>query len=261
MTKETLYLLLADVDEGYVDAAHAPVKKAGCPWIKWVAVAACLGLILAGPRIFITDTADPTWPPSPSDPPQDVKPTVLPAPPPQAVQPPNNDFNSPEELLALQQATEGSEAEYLAYFESLNIFSDTDHLFSTQEGGREFISWLRSMPLPCRRDSDKTFHALYYYTKGNAKGFELFYDVAGIRYKLHCMDARYATKLEGESVATVSIGEYSFDLYEMEYGIGRRLFGNCYVGEQVLCIWINTTDPAQVDFSGFYLGDLLESFS
>ena len=47
----------------------------------------------------------------------------------------------------------------------------------------------------------------------------------------------------------------------MKFGNGRRLFGNCFVGDTVLRIWINTTDVSKVDFSGFYLGDLLDSFS
>lgn len=117
------------------------------------------------------------------------------------------------------------------------------------------------MPLPCRKDAEETFDSLYYYTQGKVKGFELLYDIDGIRYKLHCMDARFAPSLDGESVATVSIGESSFDLHEMDYGSSRRLFGNCYAGDYVLCIWVNTTAPQQVDFSGFYLGDLIESFS
>ena len=82
-----------------------------------------------------------------------------------------------------------------------------------------------------------------------------------LRYNLFCMDAASAPALEGEIVGTASIDGHRFDLYEMEFGSSMRLFGNCFVGDTVLRIWVNTTDVSKVDFSGFYLGDLLESFA
>lgn len=253
MKQETLYEILADVDETYVEAAHAPKKKTTRSWGKGLVAAACIALILTAVWAIRQNSS--------SLPPIGTQPSDLPTKPPQAVQPPYNHFDSPGELLALYHATQGSEEEYAAYFESLNLYSDSTHFLSTLDGGKEFITWLRSMPLPYRDDAAQSFVSLYYYTAGKIKGIEQFYDVNGIRYNLFCMDAQSAPSLEGESVATVAIGEYSFDLHEGDYGSSRRLFGNCFVGDYVIHIWINTTDPSEVDFSGFYLGDLVDALS
>lgn len=53
MTGAALYLLLADVDEHCVNAAYSPTKKSAQSWIKWIAAAACLCVILASllPRL------------------------------------------------------------------------------------------------------------------------------------------------------------------------------------------------------------------
>lgn len=48
MKKEELYDVLGDVNEIYVNEAHATAKKARSLWIKWIAIAACLCLVVAG---------------------------------------------------------------------------------------------------------------------------------------------------------------------------------------------------------------------
>ena len=252
MKQETLYEILADVDETYVEAAHAPKKKTTRSWGKGLAAAACMVLILTAAWVIRQQQSF-----TPNEPPQSFTPNE----PPQSVQPPYNHFDSTQELLALYHATQGSEEEYAAYFESLNLYSDTTHFLSTLGGGKEFITWLRSMPLPYRDDAAQSFVSLYYYTAGKIKGIEQFYDVNGIRYNLFCMDAQSAPSLEGESVATAAIDEYSFNLHEGDYGSSRRLFANCFIGDYVIHIWINTTDPSKVDFSEFHLGDLIDALS
>lgn len=260
MTNEMLYALIADVDESFVsEARNAPPKRSR----RWIAplAAACLVLVLlvglpghfeVMPSPTLPSDLIPTMPtfPEPTMPDIPLEPNA----------PLYNYFDSGDQLLALLQATKGSEEEYLSYIATLSA-PESGWILSTQAGGKEFIDWLRSTPLPCRADAEETFHALYYYTRGAIKGFELFYDIDGRRYNLFCMDADSAPVLEGECVGTVTLDGHSVDLYEMEYGTGTRLFGNCFVGEQVLRIWIDTTDIEQVDLSGFYLGDLLESFS
>lgn len=252
MTKETLYELIADVDGKYVlDARREPKKRQHRRWLApLAAAAACVALVLlVGLNGLFSPQPTPTDPYEPTKPPQPLTPPM------------HNHFNTPDELLALLQATQGSEEDYRAYTDSLNITGEINHPFSTQEGGKKLIAWMQSAALPCHKDAGETFHALYYYTRGDNLYFELFYDVNGLRYNLFCMDAASAPELEGDPVGTATLDGHSFDLHEMKFGNGRRLFGNCFVGDTVLRIWINTTDVSRVDFSGFYLGDLLESFS
>lgn len=250
MTKETLYELIADVDEKYVlDARKEPEKRQHRRWLApLAAAAACLALVLLvgmnglfSPQPTPTDPYDPTKPPQP-------------------VAPPYNHFDSAAELLALFHATQGSEEEYLAYIDTLPA-PESNWPFATQEGGKSWITRLQGTLLPCHADADETFHALYYYTQRDDLYFELFYDIDGLRYNLFCKDAASARKLDGQIVGTSTLAGHSFDLYEMEFGSSTRLFGNCFVGDYVYCIWVNTTDVSKVDFSGFYLGDLLDSFS
>ena len=249
MTKETLYELIADVDEQYVADARCEVRKPRRHWLTpLAAAAACLALVLlVGMNGLFTPQ------PTPTDP---YEPTKTPQP----VAPPYNHFDSAAELLALFHATQGSEEEYLAYIDTLPA-PESNWPFATQEGGKSWITRLQGTLLPCHEDGDKTFHALYYYTRGDSIYFELFYNIDGLRYNLFCLDAASAPEMEGDPVGTVMLDGHSFDLHEMKFGNGRRLFGNCFVGDTVLRIWVNTTDVSKVDFSGFYLGDLLESFA
>ena len=252
MTKETLYELIADVDEKYVlDARKEPEKRQHRRWLApLAAAAACLALVLlVGMNGLFTPQPTPTDPYEPTKTPQPLTPPM------------HNHFNTPDELLALLHAAQGSEEDYRAYTDSLNITGEINHPLSTQEGGKNLITWIQSTTLPCHKDGDKTFHALYYYTRGDSIVFELFYNIDGLRYNLFCLDAASARKLDGQIVGTSTLAGHSFDLYEMEFGSSTRLFGNCFVGDYVYCIWVNTTDVSKVDFSGFYLGDLLDSFS
>ena len=249
MTKETLYELIADVDEQYVADARVDIKKPRRQWLApLAAAAACLAMVLL---VFGNRLLMPLF--SPSDP---CDPTT----PPQPVAPLYNHFDSADELLALFHATQGSEEEYLAYIDTLPA-PESNWPFATQEGGKSWIARLQGTLLPCHADADKTFHALYYYTQGDDLYFELFYDIDGLRYNLFCMDAASARELDGRIAGTATLAGHSFDLHEMEFGNGRRLFGNCFVGNYVYCIWVDTTDVEKVDFSGFYLGNLLESFN
>ena len=250
MTNETLYELIADVDEKYVlDARKEPEKRQHRRWLApLAAAAACLALVLlVGMNGLFSPQHTPTDPYEPTKPPQPVA-------------PPYNHFDSAAELLALFHATQGSEEEYLAYIDTLPA-PESNWPFATQEGGKSWITRLQGTLLPCHADADETFHALYYYTRGDSIVFELFYNIDGLRYNLFCLDAASAPEMEGDPVGTVTLDGHSFDLHEMKFGNGTRLFGNCFVGNTVLRIWIDTTDISKVDFSGFYLGNLLESFS
>ena len=250
MTNETLYELIADVDEKYVlDARKEPEKRQHRRWLApLAAAAACLALVLlVGMNGLFTPQPTPTDPYEPTKPPQPVA-------------PPYNHFDSAAELLALFHATQGSEEEYLAYIDTLPA-PESNWPFATQEGGKSWITRLQGTLLPCHADADETFHALYYYTRGDSIYFELFYNINGLRYNLFCLDAASAPEMEGDPVGTVTLDGHSFDLHEMKFGNGTRLFGNCFVGNTVLRIWVDTTDVSKVDFSGFYLGNLLESFS
>ena len=250
MTNETLYELIADVDEKYVlDARKEPEKRQHRRWLApLAAAAACLALVLlVGMNGLFTPQPTPTDPYEPTKPPQPVA-------------PPYNHFDSAAELLALFHATQGSEEEYLAYIDTLPA-PESNWPFATQEGGKSWITRLQGTLLPCHADADETFHALYYSTRGDSIYFELFYNINGLRYNLFCLDAASAPEMEGDPVGTVTLDGHSFDLHEMKFGNGTRLFGNCFVGNTVLRIWVDTTDVSKVDFSGFYLGNLLESFS
>ena len=251
MTKETLYELIADVDEQYVADARCEVRKPRRHWLTpLAAAAACLALVLlVGMNGLFTTHPTPTDPYEPTKTPQPLTPPM------------HNHFNTPDELLALLHAAQGSEEDYRAYTDSLNITGEINHPFSTQEGGKNLIAHLQNTILPCHKNAAETFHALYYYTRGDSIYFELFYNIDGLRYNLFCLDAASAPEMEGDPVGTVTLDGHSFDLHEMKFGNGTRLFGNCFVGDTVLRIWINTTDVSKVDFSGFYLGDLLASFA
>ena len=49
MKKEQLYEVLGDINENYVNDAHMTAKKSAYPvWLKWVAMAACLCLVVYG---------------------------------------------------------------------------------------------------------------------------------------------------------------------------------------------------------------------
>lgn len=49
MKKEQLYEVLGDINENYVNDAHMTAKKSAYPiWLKWVAMAACLCLVVSG---------------------------------------------------------------------------------------------------------------------------------------------------------------------------------------------------------------------
>lgn len=66
MNKDQLYEAIGDINEEYICDAHKSVKKAPFAWLHWVAMAACLCLLLtaaiAAPRLFVrpNDPEQPT---------------------------------------------------------------------------------------------------------------------------------------------------------------------------------------------------------
>ena len=49
MKKEKLYEAIGEIDDNYINDAHLTAKKKSRPvWVKWVSMAACLSLIIAG---------------------------------------------------------------------------------------------------------------------------------------------------------------------------------------------------------------------
>jgi hypothetical protein len=61
---------------------------------------------------------------------------------------------------------------------------------------------------------------------------------------------------DGDVVATVQIGSISADLREVNYGNTKGLMAHFYVNDVVISMWIDTTDPSEVDLCGFFLSNI-----
>lgn len=216
---EKLIIALNEISEQYIDEA-AKYKKSRSTW--FAAVAAILIVAIAG--YLFKEHLSPNSSPS------------------QSIY-----FNSIEELQGLIDAAESSEEEYRAYAESLPFYYYGNALDSRQ-GAQEFAAFLDNLLLPCHSNS---FYALYYYP--STESVEVFYKVNGIRYQF--MSASSTPQFSGDPVITdVRIDDIAFDLYAND----QRLSGSFVLMDRIIQVTAITSDPDDIDFSGFYLGKILD---
>jgi len=117
--------------------------------------------------------------------------------------------------------------------------------------------WLQTNIVPCRKDHEDTLMSVDYYPKRfyDKDRLEFFYDINGIRYCFMVCDSP-AWNSDGDVIATVQIGSISADLREGSYGNTKGLMAHFYVNDVVISMWIDTTDPSEVDLSGFFLSNI-----
>ena len=117
--------------------------------------------------------------------------------------------------------------------------------------------WLQTTVVPCRKDHEDTLMSVHYYSKRcyEKDRLEFLYDINGIRYCFVVSDSP-AWNPEGDVVTTVQIGSISADLREGSYGNTTGLMAHFYVNDVVISMWIDTTDPSEVDLSGFFLSTI-----
>jgi hypothetical protein len=125
--------------------------------------------------------------------------------------------------------------------------------FYTPEKIREIETLLNDIRLPCRNDSDRSFHCMYYGKKDNV---ELFYDVDGIRY-CFMSSAASAWAPDGAKTTPITLDGVTGELWEDDFGSERRLFAIFQVDGRTVSMWADTTDPNRVDLSGFFWGNIL----
>ena len=99
--------------------------------------------------------------------------------------------------------------------------------------------------------------SVHYYSKRcyEKDRLEFFYDINGIRYCFVVSDSP-AWNPNGNVVTTVQIGSISADLREGSYGNTKGLMAHFYVNDVVISMWVDTTDPSEVDLSGFFLSTI-----
>jgi hypothetical protein len=165
--------------------------------------------------------------------------------------PSNIRFDSIAQIQELFDASEKGQTELTRFLETNITYYGTD--FSTQADIEEFRAFLNTALLPCRDVYENDSFTLYYYP---GYGLEFFCDVDGIRY-CFCVRPYAAWKPDGDEATVVTLDGVSAELREGSYGDSRRLFATFYMGEQVISMWANTTNPDEVNLSGFYWGNLV----
>ena len=117
--------------------------------------------------------------------------------------------------------------------------------------------WLQNTMVPCHTNHDDTLMSVRYYPKRcyDKDRLELFYGINGTRYCFVISDSP-AWDPDGEVVATVQIGSITAKLREGSYGNSRGLMAHFYVNDVVISMWVDTTDPSNVDLSGFFLNSI-----
>ena len=289
--KDILQDALNEIDDKYIAEAAAPQKRSRKPY--WFAAVAALlvlavgiGSIFGGNGIPGTTTgpiqlgshptAAPTQPtiaptdtfPSPTIPstfpslPETTPTTpsqLPPSPPgPDSSSPSNFHFNSIAQLVGLVDAANESQDALDDYITVTNI-GHWDFDYPLQSDIQLLVDLLNNTPLPCRNDHTATLYAIYYHPDRfyDSNKLEVFYNINGIRY---CFLAtkNAAWTADGEEVFTVTIGNVSGEMREGSYGSSRRMIAHFYMDDYVVSMWATTTDPNEVDLSGFYFGNLLD---
>ena len=165
--------------------------------------------------------------------------------------PSNIRFDSIVQIHELFDASAKGQTELTRFLETNITYYGTD--FSTQADVEEFCAFLNTALLPCRDVYENDSFTLYYYP---GYGLEFFCDVDGIRY-CFCVRPYAAWKPDGDEATVVTLDGVSAELREGSYGDSRRLFATFYMGEWVISMWANTTNPDEVNLSGFYWGNLV----
>lgn len=188
-----------------------------------------------------------------TEPDQTQHPTTKPDPP--IYMPSNIHFDSIAEIQALFDAAEKGEAELTLFLRENSRYHRIN--FSTLADVETFRTSLNAAPLPCRDTYENDEHfTLYYYPDYRGELFEFFCNVDGIQY-CFLVSPEPAWTPDGEEVSIVTLDGVSAELREGSYGASRRLFANFYMGDTVISMWANTTNPEEVNLSGFYWGQLV----
>lgn len=247
---------LNEIDDQYIAEAAQPQKRARKPY-WYAAIAALLALAIGLGAIFGSNgipgaTTGPIQ--IGTNPTNGSKPHIGPSP----STPASLCFDSLAQLQGLLDAAKKSQAALDAYWNAENI-GHFEISYPTQSDVQILSDLLNQLSLPRRADQASTFVCLYYYPArfyGKAS-LELFYDVSSVRYCFLASD-KVAWTADGENATTVTIDDVSSELREGSYGSSRRLFAHFYVEDWVISMWAYTTDPSEVDLSGFSWGNLLD---
>lgn len=282
--KDILQDALNEIDDKYIAEAAAPQKRSRKPyWFAAVAavliLAIGLGAVLGGNSI--PGTTDPiqigSHPAIPTNAPTQPIPTspnivptlsesgptapsqLPPKPPgPDASSPSNFHFNSIAQLVGLVDAANESQDALDDYITVTNI-GHWNFDYPLQSDIQLLVDLLNNTPLPCRNDHTATLYAIYYHPDRfyDSNKLEVFYNINGIRY---CFLAtkNAAWTADGEEVFTVTIGNVSGEMREGSYGTSRRMIAHFYMDDYVVSMWATTTNPNEVDLSGFVFDNLLD---
>lgn len=250
MKGEKILDAMEHIDADLIEAADAPVTNKHTRPYRFAAMAAVLSLTI-GIGIFAGRNHIPTGSTEPIQ--IGSNPTTEHPDGPQMAVPANINFQSVAQLEALfAAAAESQQALDLFLLENIAYYGTN---FSTQEDILKFKSLLNTSFLPCRSDYDNTNFRLYYYPRNG--WLEIFYDVNGIRYCFISLpDAAWDP--DGTEVTPVTLDGIIAELREGSYLNSRRLFATFYVDRQVISMWAYTTNPDEVDLSGFYWGHLID---
>lgn len=250
MTGDEILDAMEHIDADLIEAANATQKnKHTRPY--WFAAVAAVLLILIGISLLAGDNIIPTGSTEPIQ--VGSSPTTHLPDGPQMSQPSNINFHSVAQLEELFAAAAESQQALDLFLKNKITYYGTD--FSTQEDVLKFKSLLCTTFLPCRNDYDQASFSLYYYPKNG--WIEIFCDVNEVRYCF--ISLPYAAwDPDGTEATSVTLDGITADLREGSYLNSRRLFATFYIDQQVISMWAYTTNPDEVDLSGFYWGHLID---
>jgi hypothetical protein len=249
MTGDEILDAMAHIDPDLIEEAEDPsISRSSSYW--FAAIAAILFLIIV--TYLLSDgnmePGDATGPIQMNSIPSTTHPSS-----PMLQSPSNILFHSIADIKGLFAAADkGQDALDIFLAENISYYG-TD--FATQEDIFLFRDLLAERYTPCRDDYDISYFVLYYYPRNG--WIEIFYDVDGIRY-CFISSSEVFWAPDCDIVSLVNLDGVSAQLREGSFGNGRRLFATFHIGDQVISMWADTTDPNKVNLSDFHWGNLID---
>ena len=274
MKGEELLNAIAHIDADLIEAADEPVKKRNSMSNLVAALAAMLVLLISvalalgkdpgGPvqmgshatsstqHVHVSGNCPCGWSSFPST--SGTQPLYSSAP--DNASPSNFRFDRLSQLYQMFVVAKEQPDELIEYVHSENI-GHWGEYYPTRDDVALLENWLQTIPVPCRSDHEDSLISIYYHPERfyDKDRLEFFYVVNGIRYCFMVCDSP-AWNPDGEDRTIVQIGSITAEMREGSYGSSRRLMAHFYVNDVVISMWVDTTDPSEVDLSGFFLSTI-----
>ena len=256
MTGDEMLDALEHIDPDLIESADMPFQKRRKPY--WVAAVAAVLILAIGMGAIFGGNGIPGTTTGPIQIDSHPKNPTNNPPGPDASSPSNFCFESIDQLLGLVDAAKKSQDALDHYIRTTNI-GHWDFDYPLQSDIQLLVDLLNKIPIPCRNDHNITLNSIYYHPARfyDSDMLEVFYDINGIRY-CFLASQKAAWKADGADVTIVTIGNVSGEMREGSYGSSRRMIAHFYMDDYVVSMWATTTNPNEVDLSGFSFGNLLD---